>query len=275
MDQKFLFQVTHLDGQRLLPQVSRALERRTEVISRQKYPKMWELTDKLNSVEKVPQAVRENRSKRKGFLGFLNWMLGMFLLMSGCMDPQALMIALIVGAVGYGVGVVTLWNHRRGFLGYLSLFQGMVLCAGGWMNRAELGALLPLGIAGLVIGVAALAMRKQGERNPFDQAARLLLEGKQAQSEMEQGKVCFSPEGMTLYWGEEAQRFIPYASFEMVLETEDLLLPVYDDAVSVLQKKDLCEGTIEELRALLSGAVHYLPVEGSPGEAGRQEAPSR
>ena len=59
MDPIFSFQITALDSTALYPQVSRALEKRAELLSRQKYPRMWKLTDKLNSVEKVPQAVRE------------------------------------------------------------------------------------------------------------------------------------------------------------------------------------------------------------------------
>ena len=70
MEQTFSFQITAPDPVRLCPQVSRALEQRTELVSRQKYPKMWNLTDKLNSVEKCPQAVRETGESGVRFWGF-------------------------------------------------------------------------------------------------------------------------------------------------------------------------------------------------------------
>ena len=64
MDQTYTFQITPINGDAVHAQVSYALEKRTEFSSRKKFPKLWELTDKLNSVEKVPSAVRENRRKR-------------------------------------------------------------------------------------------------------------------------------------------------------------------------------------------------------------------
>ena len=260
MEQAFSFQFTSLDPDRLCPQVSRALEKRAELISRQKCPKMWALTDRLNSVEKVPQAVRENRKKRRGFLGIWNWMLGVFLLIPGLLDPQTLWIPLLVGAAGFGVGVVTLWRNRRTLLGILSLIKGVVLCMGALGNPAELGRLLALGAAGVIIGLAALLTRKQEKENPFDRAARKLVEEKSGLKGLEQVRCSFSSEGMTVCreGTGEAAHTTPYSSFVFVLETEDLLLPIYHDCVIILQKKDLLAGTILQLREFLSQQTQYV-----------------
>ena len=52
------FQLSPYDGASLVPQVSCALEKRTESISREKYPKMWKITDHFNS-KKVSEKKRE------------------------------------------------------------------------------------------------------------------------------------------------------------------------------------------------------------------------
>ena len=260
MDQKISFRITALDADHLRPQLSRALEQRTELISRQKYPKMWELTEKLNRVEKVPNTMQEYRAKRRRMLGILNWLLGVFLLTSGLMEPQKLLIPLLVGAVGFSVGVVTLWQNRRALLGVCSLFPGVILTMGALGNPAELGTLLILGIACLDIGVAALLSKGRKKQNPFDKAAQLLLQEKSTAAGMEHVRITFSPEGMVISRADREQEthLVPYSSFEWVLETADLLLPMYHSAVTILQKKDLLTGNLSELRVLLKAQTQYF-----------------
>ena len=48
-----------------------------------------------------------------------------------------------------------------------------------------------------------------------------------------------------------ARSFIPYTEFYCGFETKDLLLLVYGPLVTLLQKRDLIEGELDELRALL------------------------
>ena len=43
-----------------------------------------------------------------------------------------------------------------------------------------------------------------------------------------------------------------------MLETEDLFLPVWQDCVTVVQKKDLCTGTIPALQAFLRERTIYV-----------------
>ena len=51
---------------------------------------------------------------------------------------------------------------------------------------------------------------------------------------------------------------IPYPSLEWVLETDDLLLVTYDEAVMVLQKRDLLTGSIFKLREFLGERTAYV-----------------
>ena len=55
METNFTFLISPADAGTLEGQVSRALEKRVELASRERMPKLWELTDKLNSVEKAPR----------------------------------------------------------------------------------------------------------------------------------------------------------------------------------------------------------------------------
>ena len=173
MEEIFSFQLTALDPGRLCAQVSLALEKRTETVSRQKNPKMWR-----------------------------NW---------------------------------------RGVLGILNLLMGGLLCWGGLMNVQQLGGLLVLGAAGVVIGFA-----------------RKLLDERAGRTGMEKVRVTFSDQGMTVAQEGEEGSVVGWDSFEMVLETEDLLLPVFQEAVIILQKSDLLTGTISGLRALLEQKVPYV-----------------
>lgn len=59
MEPSFSFQITPPDPDRLLCQVARALETRTELVSREKCPRLWALADRLNRKDRGPQAVRQ------------------------------------------------------------------------------------------------------------------------------------------------------------------------------------------------------------------------
>lgn len=259
--QTFSFQMTAPDPVRLCPQVSRALERQTELISRRKYPKMWELTDKLNRAEKNPRDVRENRRKRRAFLGLWSWALAVVLLIPGLLMQKGTLILLLTGAACYGCGVTYLWRYSRTLLGVLSLAAGALLCLGALGNPAELGPVLFFGILGAVIGIAALLTRKQSKTTPFDRAARKLLE-QRAQEKAEPLQVIFSDAGMTAgrQTGDAESHPLPYSEVTVVLETEDLLLFILDNQILLLQKGDLRSGSLPELRKFLDAKVPYLLV---------------
>lgn len=263
MEQIFSFRITPPDSERLCPQVSRALEKRTERLSRQECPQMWTLIDKLNQVEKAPAAVRENRRRRRAFLGFWEWAMGLFLLIPGCMDPKALLVPLLFGVFCFGVGAAALWRTKRTLLGILSLLQGAVLCLGVLLGRPPkgMGLLIPAA-AGILIGAAALLTRNRAKESPFDRAARQLLRETASPGGADQILVSFTGEGLAIGRedGTGTPRLFPYASFECVLETEDLLLPVFQDSVMVLQKKDLSGGTLPALLEFLGGQAPCITV---------------
>jgi len=101
----YTFHTTTLDKQ-LLPQISAALEQHTQHISRVKYPKLWQYIDKRNSKHQL------NRPRSK-FLSIICLLLGLFLFIPGLMEPQELLIPLLVGAVAIGAGIGGLWRSRK------------------------------------------------------------------------------------------------------------------------------------------------------------------
>lgn len=105
----YLFQVSAYDVSRLLPQVSKALEVRTEMISRQRLPGMWKLTDRFNSM-----ARGRRRSKlRTRVMSVICLALGLFLFLPALMEPEELMVPLLVGAAAIGAGIGGLWRSFR------------------------------------------------------------------------------------------------------------------------------------------------------------------
>lgn len=105
------FQLSPYDGASLVPQVSCALEKRTESISREKYPKMWKITDHFNS-KKVSEIVLKRRRLRYRVYGILLIIMGAFLLIPGLMEPQELAVPLFAGILGLLLGVFTLWSSK-------------------------------------------------------------------------------------------------------------------------------------------------------------------
>lgn len=106
----FQFQIpSHYEIDVLLPQVSRALEKRTEMVSRSRYPGIWKVTDRFAAVPR-----KGRRSKRRTrVMSILCLTLGLFLLIPGLMDPRELWIPLLAGACAVGAGIGGLWRGRR------------------------------------------------------------------------------------------------------------------------------------------------------------------
>lgn len=199
----FVFTPTSYDSEQLLPQVSRALERRTELVSRQRYPGMWRITD---SLRKIPTG-RKRSPLRTRVLSILCLVLGILLLVPGLMEPQELMVPLVAGAVAVGAGISGLWN------------------------------------------------RQKHRKNPFDKSATILLSGLQTLPQGQDLQVSFSRDGMTLGTSAKEEQSIPWEQFTCAVQTADTFLFVYEDKVLLLQKKDLREGTPEDLCALLAAQI--------------------
>lgn len=109
----FSFLAKPLEKEELLPQLSRALEKRTQLLSREKIPGIWALTDRLNAVEKAPEAVLRSRRIRSRIWGVICLLLGIFLFVPGLMKPQELLGPLLMGAIAIGAGIGAFFRGRK------------------------------------------------------------------------------------------------------------------------------------------------------------------
>lgn len=97
----YVFRITAM-GEEYLPQISYALEKRNELLSRVKYPGMWKATDKLRASVKEPSRGRKIFRK---LLSVFCLCCGIFLFVPGLMEPEELRVPLIAGAIGIGTGI--------------------------------------------------------------------------------------------------------------------------------------------------------------------------
>ena len=107
--EKYNFQITPYDTEDILQQVSKALEKRTEFVSRERYPGLWENIDKLNAVSKG----KRRSSLRSKIMSIICLVLGVFLFVPGLMKPQELLVPLLVGAFAIVIGIVYLYIGRK------------------------------------------------------------------------------------------------------------------------------------------------------------------
>lgn len=103
----FTFRISPYETEKLLPQVSRALEKRMELVSRERYPGMWKATDRFRDAA-------QGRSRlRTRVLSVMCLAVGIFLLIPGIMKPGELFIPLLAGAAATLFGILGLWGSRK------------------------------------------------------------------------------------------------------------------------------------------------------------------
>ena len=105
----YTFRLSAYDIEHLVPQVSKALEKRTELVSRNRFPALWKLTDKLSSSTKG----EARRRLHTRLFGILCLLAGIFLLVPGLTNPKELRLPLILGILGVLSGAADLWRSRR------------------------------------------------------------------------------------------------------------------------------------------------------------------
>jgi len=103
---EFVFALTGYDEESFMPQVSKALEKRTESVSRDKYPNVWKNIDKMNSKNKVSGEVLEKRRRRYKVYGILYILLGFFLLIPSLIKPEEMLIPILTGAFAICLGIL-------------------------------------------------------------------------------------------------------------------------------------------------------------------------
>lgn len=262
MESGFLFRITPIDDA-LTPQLSRVLERYTQLESRKRLPALWQLTDWLDRVPKADPEVLKKRRKREGVLGILLWAVSMFLLVPSVMESKAMAGPLVLSLFGFLLSCAAMKITQRTLMAGLNLVMSALLCLGALLAFDSLKALLAPGALCLAVGIWALAgKRMHRKESGFDRGARELVSRRGTVENPENVRVEFTEAGMILSDGndEDAQCF-EYSEFFFVCETDALLVPVCGQRTLVLQKKDLEAGSMEQLRAFLQEQVSYEQLE--------------
>lgn len=214
-DTIYQFRVTAPDVQQLLSQVSRAIEKRTEIEARKKCPHLWKVTDKIRGREKAPKkapkAVRNKRRRFRKVCSIFNLLMGFVLFIPGLMQPKELSLPLIAGGFAIGAGIV------------------------------------------------GLILSKETRGNGFETSAKRLLE-QQRDIPLGQVQILFSQQGMTLQSKEDIPITVPYSDFDLMLETEDIFLLVYNNKGTILQKKDFVGENLVGFREFAVCRLKLMPL---------------
>ena len=110
MEQKeFLFRCRPLTGDGLLPQIAEALEKRTECVSREKFPDLWHCTDQLNEHRKKIGMT----PKRQKWADLILVILGVILFVPGVVKPRENLVLLLLGGAGILFGLGEFLRCRR------------------------------------------------------------------------------------------------------------------------------------------------------------------
>lgn len=110
---EYIFNITNIDNSTLIPQISKAFEKRNEILSRKKYPKLWRYVDRHKSNKVLTEKELKGQRIRTRLLGTVNLALGIFLFVPGLMKPDELFIPLIVGAMAIGAGIGAFLRSRK------------------------------------------------------------------------------------------------------------------------------------------------------------------
>ena len=103
----FHFRLKPMD-EALLPQVSAALEKRTELISRSQYPGLWQQTDRLNSKS---QSSGPSKTRHRIF-GIAFLVLGIAITVPSILVSRGMLLPLIIGILAIINGIVHLFRGR-------------------------------------------------------------------------------------------------------------------------------------------------------------------
>ena len=108
----YVFEIRKVNKSALQSQACAALNKRAELLSRAKHPKLWKRSDRINS-GKDPKELRKKQRRRSCFLSLCVIALGAFLFVPGLMNPAELMLSLMAGASGMIVGLFSLVANLR------------------------------------------------------------------------------------------------------------------------------------------------------------------
>lgn len=108
----YRFQTTAYDVERLLPEVTAALDKRLERESRKRLPGLWKTIDRLPG-GKAPNEMTRSRRIYRRVVGTILLLVGLFLVIPGMVAPDELFGPLLVGLFAIGTAIYYLRSTRK------------------------------------------------------------------------------------------------------------------------------------------------------------------
>lgn len=249
---EYVFNIARADPERLWPQVSRTLEKRTELLSRRTYPRLWLLNDKICGESDYSEAGRRRRRRFRGLLGVAQYLFGLLFMVPCSMEPETLAVPLGAATVLFGLGMGTLWRTYRKLLWMLGIPLGALLLFGGLMST-ELRPVLWLAALLLAAAVASLVSGRGGRVRRFDTAAMKLLRDRQGAS----GTLRFSETGVLIL---DKLPEVPYEKIEYIIAAEDIYQLTYGGRVTILQKDELDGNDLPEFERFIAEKADFIRI---------------
>lgn len=119
----FVFRLHAYSQPGLTDELEKALEKRTELHSRRKLPRIWRFIDWMNTRQRRREARRQPKETAMKkwkpiwfrIYGIILILFGIFLLVPGLMSPDELAVPLVAGAVSMVVGFLYLlpWKRKK------------------------------------------------------------------------------------------------------------------------------------------------------------------
>ncbi len=100
----FIFSVSTYNSGLFQSQISTVLEKRNELLSRKKFPKLWKFIDKMRAARMCEKVLKRRRHRYKIY-GVILLLMGIYLFIPGLMDPKELFAPLVGGALNIILGI--------------------------------------------------------------------------------------------------------------------------------------------------------------------------
>ena len=226
----FVFDILKLSLETDLKQVSYILNKYSEFNSRQKYPKIWKITDVLTDTK----SNKHRTYKSKLSSSFRSWTVGLFLIISQLIDNKFNIFFFIIGLACYILGIITLFMVNKNLLGLLSVVQVLAILIALFINVNKFKTLIPLAILNVIVIIWIILYKSIEKR--FDKSAKILIE--KLSNTPENSKIIFNDDFITLYIDDNNKTTINYNNLRYVIDSENLIGIVYYDYIIIAKKYD-------------------------------------
>ena len=226
--ENFVFDIPKLNLETDLKQVSYILNKYSEFNSREKYPKMWKITDTL--INEKSNKCRTYKSKLSTSLR--SWLIGLFLIITQLIDDKFNIIFFLVGLACYILGIFTLFAVNKNLLGLLSIAQTVIITIAVVYDINKFKILILFAVLSAMV-VLCVAFSKYMDIK-FYKSAKILIE--KLSNTPENSKIIFNSDFITLYISDDNKTTVNYDNLKYIIYSENLIGVVYSEYIIIAKK---------------------------------------